>query len=158
LAPDLPFIPVVQGYTRDDYLRCVDLYTRAGVNLATQPLVGLGSVCRRQGTAEAHVIISALHRQGIARLHGFGVKTLGLVRYGHLLNSADSLAWSYDAFQLHRPAPGCPGKIRRPGEPVKNCANCLHYALSWRERLLRQMATTAHQLALDDDGPGCAAA
>jgi len=25
-APDLPFVPVLQGWTLDDYLRCVALY------------------------------------------------------------------------------------------------------------------------------------
>nr|WP_236565663.1 MULTISPECIES: hypothetical protein [Nocardia] len=31
------------------------------------------------------------------RLHGLGVKTTGLSRYGALLSSADSMAWSYCA-------------------------------------------------------------
>jgi hypothetical protein len=136
LAPDLPFIPVLQGYTADEYLRCADLYGAAGIDLTTAPLTGLGSVCRRQGTAEAHQIITALHERGITRLHGFGVKTLGLARYGHLLVSADSLAWSEDARRRGHPMPGCPG--HRPHCPPrcrahhKNCANCLRYALHWR--------------------------
>ena len=124
LAPDLPFVPVVQGFTQDEYMACIDLYEAAGVNLAKYPLVGLGSICRRQGTAEAHDVMAALHKRGITRLHGFGVKKQGLARYGHLLASADSLAWSYDARM---------GPIRLPGCTThKNCANCLHYALIWR--------------------------
>jgi hypothetical protein len=47
LAPDLPFIPVIQGWRRSDYLACVEMYVEAGVDLATAPVVGLGSVCRR---------------------------------------------------------------------------------------------------------------
>jgi hypothetical protein len=139
LAPDLPFIPVLQGYTSDEYQRCADLYAAAGIDLTTAPLVGLGSVCRRQGTADAHRIIAALHRRGITRLHGFGVKTLGLARYAHLLTSADSLAWSEAARRLGRPMPGCPA--HEPGCPPrcrahhKNCANCLRYALAWRTAL-----------------------
>jgi hypothetical protein len=136
LAPDLPFIPVLQGYTADEYQRCADMYAAAGIDLPAEPLVGVGSVCRRQGTAEAHQIMAALHARGITRLHGFGVKTLGLARYGHLLTSADSLAWSEDARRLRHPMPGCPG--HRPDCPArcrahhKNCANCLRYALHWR--------------------------
>jgi hypothetical protein len=42
-----PFIPVLQGWDEADYHRCVDLYTEAGVDLTTEPLVGLGTVCRR---------------------------------------------------------------------------------------------------------------
>ncbi len=126
LAPDLPFIPVLQGWHLADYLRCVRLYAAAGVDLAAVPLTGLGSVCRRQSTAEIAVIVAALARLGI-RLHGFGVKTSGLGRYGHLLVSADSMAWSYAARRL--PAlPGCTGH--------KNCANCLAYATGWRSRIL----------------------
>lgn len=124
LAPDLPFAPVVQGFTKDEYLACVDLYEAAGVDLADHPLVGLGSVCRRQGTAEAHEIIGSLRERGLTRLHGFGVKKLGLARYGDLLVSADSLAWSFDARR---------GPIRLDGCTAhKNCANCLRYALIWR--------------------------
>jgi hypothetical protein len=60
LAPDLWFIPVLQGYTTAEYLTCADLYAAAGIDLAAEPLVGLGSVCRRQATSEAHQIITAL--------------------------------------------------------------------------------------------------
>src|SRR5271156_4768107 len=76
IAPDLPFIPVLQGFTCQEYQECADLYAAAGIDLTAEPLVGLGSVCRRQATAEAHQIITALHARGITRLHGFGVKIL----------------------------------------------------------------------------------
>jgi hypothetical protein len=122
LAPALPFIPVVQGWRLADYLACVDLYASAGVDLAALPRVGLGSVCRRQSTAEIAVIVTALAALGL-RLHGFGIKTSGLGQYGHLLASADSMAWSYAARRA--PAlPGCTGH--------RNCANCLIYATTWR--------------------------
>lgn len=125
LAPDLPIVPVVQGDTEDAYLRCVDLYRdRAGIDLTTTPLVGVGSVCRRQGTAEAARIMRALHSVGVRRLHGFGYKTLGLADHGHLLTSADSMAWSVEARRRGRPMPGCTAH--------RNCANCLRYALRWR--------------------------
>lgn len=66
IAPDLPWVPVVQGFTRDDYLRCADLYEAEGVDLAALPTVGVGSVCRRQGTREAVPIIAALHARSRA--------------------------------------------------------------------------------------------
>lgn len=131
LAPELPWIPVVQGWTVGDYLACVDRYAAAGVDLTDEPLVGLGSVCRRQATGEAAEIVGALHRAGVTRLHGFGVKTAGLLRYGHLLASADSLAWSFDA-RRRPPLPGCETQHR-------NCANCRTYANAWRARLLAQL-------------------
>ena len=134
LAPDLPWIPVVQGYTVAEYLACVDAYTDAGVDLATEPLVGLGSVCRRQATGEAHHIILALHGVGVTRLHGFGVKVLGLRRYGHLLTSSDSLAWSYQA-RRRDPLPGCQHRA---------CSNCPRWALAWRERVLATSVPAHH--------------
>ena len=146
LAPDLPVIPVVQGWRLADYLACLDLYASAGVDLAALPRVGLGSVCRRQSTAEIAVIVTELARRGL-RLHGFGVKTGGLHLYGHLLTSADSMAWSYAARRA--PAlPGCTGH--------KNCANCLAYATRWRAGVLGRYAARGHQGSLFDgrDWPG----
>lgn len=143
LAPDLPFIPVVQGWSVADYVRCVALYASHGVDLTAAPLVGVGSVCRRQDTCEAGQILAALHAVGVTRLHGFGFKTLGMLRHGHLLTSADSLAWSLHA--RNRPArPECAGRHR-------NCANCPRYALAWREALLATLARaeqTGRQLTL----------
>jgi hypothetical protein len=131
LAPDLPIIPVIQGWTVADYLRAVDMYHRAGVDLTTAPIVGLGSVCRRQNTTDAGHILTALHSHGITRLHGFGFKVLGLRRYASLLVSADSMAWSIAA-RREPPLPGCTTHI--------NCANCSRYAYRWQQRIV---ATTA---------------
>lgn len=142
IAPEVPWVSVVQGFTVTDYLACVDRYQAVGVELASEPLVGLGSVCRRQATGEAAHIVAELRRAGITRLHGFGVKTTGLLRYGHLLVSADSLAWSFDA-RRKPPMPAC-------AEQHRNCANCRTYALAWRSRLLDRLATTTVQPTLWD--------
>ena len=129
LAPDLAIIPVVQGQTPDDYLRCVELYwSMLHLDLTTMPLVGLGSVCRRQATGEAGRIIAALRAAGLDRLHGFGFKVLGLAQHGHRLVSADSMAWSVDARRRQTPMPGCTNH--------RNCANCLRFALRWRTGVL----------------------
>lgn len=129
LAPELPFVPVVQGYTEADYVRCVELYDDVGVDLRREPLVGLGTICRRQGTDEAERIVRRIAGLGI-RLHAFGAKITGLARYADALASADSLAWSFDA----RRAPPLPGCTHR------NCANCRIYAARWRERVLQRIA------------------
>lgn len=123
IAPDLPIVPVLQGWDVDDYRRHWDQYEAAGVVLTDEPLVGVGSVCRRQGTSEIERVFESLQP---LRLHGFGVKTGGLANYTDLLASADSMAWSYNA--RHNPP--------LPGHQHKNCANCLEWALRWRERLL----------------------
>jgi hypothetical protein len=49
LAPMVPFAPVLQGWALDDYVRCVELYEQAGFDLAAEPVVGVGSVCRAAG-------------------------------------------------------------------------------------------------------------
>jgi len=125
LAPDLPIIPVLQGQTLADYWRCADMYERAGVDLHRERLVGLGSVCRREATDEIAQLVANLSADGL-RLHGFGVKTDGLRRYGWCLTSADSMAWSYRGRNIHP----C------PHTGVKSCANCLPHALAWRERAI----------------------
>lgn len=86
LAPDLPIIPVLQGQSTTDYHRCADLYERHGIDLAALPLIGVGSVCRRQHTIEVEHIVRSLAARGY-RLHTFGAKVLGpgpLRRHGHL--------------------------------------------------------------------------
>ena len=125
LAPEVPWRPVVQGWELGDYLRHVGLYDSSGVDLATMPLVGVGSVCRRQSTKQIGDVITNLSDLGL-KLHGLGVKTGGLRRYGKRLASADSMAWSYAA--RYEPP--------MAGHTHKNCANCLEYALAWRSSLV----------------------
>lgn len=131
LAPEIPWVPVIQGLTLEDYLDCLDAYSAAGVDLFAQPKVGLGSICRRQGTAEAEEIVAHLASLGL-KLHGFGFKLDGLRRVAHHLASADSMAWSFAA-RYDVPLPG-------HAALHKNCANCLQYALNWRERVVATSA------------------
>lgn len=135
--PSLPFMPVLQGWTLADYERCIGLYDKAGVDLAAQPLVGVGSVCRRQGSGEAAALLTALAGHGL-RLHGFGLKIEGLALAADSLASADSLAWSRDA-RWNPPL---------DGHQHASCANCQPYALAWRERVLAVL-DQPRQMALD---------
>jgi len=126
LAPDLPFIPVLQGWNIADYHAHLEMYRKRGVDLTTEPLVGLGSVCRRQATKEIAELVSSLYACGL-KLHGFGVKTNGLAQYKSKLTSCDSMAWSFTA-RMEPPLPGCVGH--------KSCNNCMRYAEMWRKRVL----------------------
>lgn len=150
-APDLPWTPVIQGWTLNDYLRCVEMYDRSGVDLFgtppkdgeedRRPLVGVGSICRRQGTEKAANILRRLASEGI-RLHAFGLKILGIPNVAPFVASADSLAWSYAA-RRESPLPGCTAH--------KNCANCMRYALRWLGRvqaLIDRHQQASYQLAL----------
>ncbi|MGW2550029.1 deazapurine DNA modification protein DpdA family protein [Streptomyces sp. NPDC001635] len=137
LDADLPWMPVVQGFTLDEYLRCVDLYDQVGVDLTLEPVVGIGSVCRRQSTNEAVRIIETLWSMGI-RLHGFGFKVTGLREVSHLLYSSDSMAWSFNATK-RAPMPGC---------SHQSCSNCPKYALAWRNRMLNSLPDHRQLLTL----------
>lgn len=142
LAPELPWVPMLQGWEPDDYLAHVDAYGAAGIELAALPLVGLGSIARRGDDPAVVDLIWRLHDDGL-RLHGFGVKTEGLRRFGPALASADSMAWSYNA-RRHPPM---------PGHGHASCANCLEWALRWRLGVL-DVASSWQQLTLDGCTPG----
>lgn len=130
LAPEIPWVPVLQGFRYDDYFEHAAQYEHNGVRLGRLPLVGIGSVCRRQDTSEAEEIIRDLkHKLGI-RLHGFGFKLKGLLNCARDLESADSLAWSFTARRRKEKLPGC---------SHSNCNSCLLYALRWRKRVLREI-------------------
>lgn len=120
------FIPVLQGWAPDDYMRHLDMWGKRGVDLLAENLVGVGSVCRRQDTQTAHEIFSGLHGAGL-RLHGFGLKIKALERYGSLLASADSMAWSYAGRRRRDPKHSHPG----------SCANCFDFAAEWYEKVKR---------------------
>jgi len=128
LAPEVPWIPVIQGWKLDDYLRHVDQYGSRGLDLSLFPVVGVGSVCRRQRTAEGRKILLGLADLKL-RIHGFGVKLTGLLGITDRIASADSMAWSLEA-RYSDPL---------PGHTHKNCANCFEYAMRWRARLLKRL-------------------
>lgn len=139
LAPHIPWVPVLQGWDLDDYHRCADLYHMAGVDLRAAPLVGVGSVCRRESTPDAVRIIRGLADLGY-RLHGFGFKQEGIEACWPWLASADSMAWSYNARNEARKARQL-GRARPGGCTVDvSCANHKHYALSWYRRTIAHVA------------------
>ena len=123
LAPDIPFIPVLQGWEIDSYHAHAELYG----DLTAEPVVGVGSVCRRQDTDEIAAIFATLHAEGL-NLHGFGVKGAGLAKYAQFLTSADSMAWSRRGRNI-RPC---------PHTAAASCGNCRPHALAWRGRLIRK--------------------
>jgi hypothetical protein len=126
IAPDLPFIPTLQGWELDDYLAHIDMYRQYGIDLTEFATVGLGSVCRRESTTQIAEIVGTLHKTGI-KLHGFGMKTGGVAKCGQFLESSDSMAWSFAA-RRSGPRP-CPHK------GLKCCNHCYEFASEWRTNL-----------------------
>jgi len=126
IAPGLPWLPVVQGWDLADYCKHVRLYESAGIDLTLQPVVGVGSVCRRQSSKEGQAIVAEVAAMQI-RVHAFGFKTIGLMASWQKLTSSDSMAWSFTARRRG---------IRLEGCSHSTCANCLRYALQWRSDVL----------------------
>lgn len=111
-------MPVLQGYDPQDYVSHVRQY---GSRLAHGAWVGVGSVCKRNGDIRAieNVLRAIKHVRPDLRLHGFGLKTTALSSglVDSLLETADSMAWSYNA--------------RRNGKNANDWRN----AVAWADRI-----------------------
>jgi hypothetical protein len=132
-----PFRPALQGGTdAESYVRCVDMYRRAGVDL-TQGVVGLGGVCMRESTREIAEVVEAVCAAvpGI-KLHGYGVKTGGLELYGHRLHSIDSQAWSKGARSRRIKSPRCTNFHR-------DSRNCAVLAQDWHDEMTTRFPDTS---------------
>ncbi len=125
--PAAPWLPVLQGWTLEEYERHDAMYRKAGINLAAQQRVGLGSICRRGSVQPVGAIAERFARRGY-RLHGFGLKTTALRANAHHFASADSMAWSDQARRTRLRLPGC--------QHAGICNNCPRWALTWRETVV----------------------
>lgn len=127
-APDVPWMPVVQGWGAHEYNQHLEAYARRGVDLTKLPRVGVGSICQRQATVRIALLLADLQRCGL-RLHALGVKAEGLTLAREYITSADSMAWSTHARSEHRSREHWKPKAdqRKTGEQ-----NSLDFALAWR--------------------------
>jgi hypothetical protein len=138
--PMVPWIPVLQGKHPGDHVDHANMYADRGIDLAACHRVGVGSICRLtelDGLVERIRQLEDLAAAGL-KLHGFGLKTDALPLIGHVLASADSMAWSSHVRHNGRRSP-----IRLPEctHDAKDCRNCYRYAVHWRERVLAAMHT-----------------
>jgi hypothetical protein len=129
--PWIHVTPVLQGWHPKDYLAHVEMYAMCGVDLLEMPVVGVGSVCRRQDTVMSEEIFGSLHGFGFGNLHGFGIKREALKKPSIVrsLRSADSMAWSDHARRAKYKFDGC-------DENHADCRNCRTWALAYGERTL----------------------
>jgi hypothetical protein len=139
-----PFIPVLQGWTTEDYRICLRMYADASVDLHAYKVVGLGSVCRRQDTDEIEEIVDTILADAPGlRLHGFGIKEDGIKRVGGRITSSDSQAPLYGARRRNIRLDGCTAH--------KNCNYCPRYALTQYRELAKKAAAARprpHQINL----------
>ena len=98
-------MPVLQGYSPASYVAHARAY---GDRLAPGAYVGVGSLCKRNGSPFKieDVLLAVKRERPYLALHGFGIKTTAL-RSGVVRNcllSADSMAWSFAARKQGRNA------------------------------------------------------
>ena len=93
-------IPVLQGYSIEEYLNHLEDYGNAGL-LYPGMRIGVGSVCKRNSDVSKieDILFAIKEKAPFLWLHGFGLKTTALKSptVWMLLFSADSMAWSYHA-------------------------------------------------------------
>lgn len=103
--PRVYVMPVLQGYSVEDYLRHLEMY---GNRLPRGAYVGVGSICKRNTDIKAvEAILTAIKAvRPDLRLHGFGLKITALSSWvvRDCLYSADSMAWSFSARRQGRNA------------------------------------------------------
>jgi hypothetical protein len=95
----LPWVPVIQGYTIDEYLACIDLYYEVGIESLYW---AIGSICSRKGhyLQMRNIIVTIAKRlETECKLHAFGlgVKFLYDPQIFSNIYSSDSAAWNYRA-------------------------------------------------------------
>lgn len=74
-VPASVLVPVIQGYTLDEYKQCIDLYDRKEL---IRDYMAVGSTCMRSNSAELCDLIPPLYEHarqaGVQKLHFFGLK------------------------------------------------------------------------------------
>jgi len=135
-------IPVIQGWKVTDYWRCMQMYRDHGVELADSPRVGVGSVCRRQSTNEATLIMQSIASELGPVLHGYGFKKDGYRSCAKYMASGDSFAWSFAGRKrpnvTHEHIARSLDKANKGKRGcADDCAQCPDFALDWRRDLLQ---------------------
>ena len=131
LAPEVSWLPVLQGWDVQSYLTHLRMYQRNGFRLDREPLVGVGSLATRQKSDEIVRVLATLRAEGI-KTHAFGLSLLGLQRVSGFIESSDSMVWSFTARRRRI-------KLRRCRAHHSVCNNCLKYAIAWRRHVLSHL-------------------
>ena len=92
----LPWMPVIQGHTIQEYHYCIELYREYGI---FADLWGVGSiVSRKKNPLELRNIITTIKKEmGDAKLHAFGlgIPQIKDPQIFNAIHSSDSAAWNW---------------------------------------------------------------
>lgn len=97
IIPHSTAVPVIQGYTLEEYLFCLKLHKEAGT---IRPYMAVGSMCRRLSAHQLENLIPQIYERakeyGCTKLHYFGLKlSKDLVPLREYIYSQDSAAIYY---------------------------------------------------------------
>jgi hypothetical protein len=145
LAPDLPWLGVLQGNTLEE--RALDVAIRRRIGLLS-PYMGIGSICRRGAIQAAKVICFYGEQLPGTRYHAFGlsVRTLDTPlapRVYHLLRSWDSYTWSWNRGRVTGVAPHL---VKQPWENYTDHTRRL--AADYKDRVIGRRLAAPRQLTL----------
>jgi hypothetical protein len=96
LLENVELVMVLQGYQRQDYLSCIDLYEKEDLNL---DYVAVGSLCRRKSIKEIYKILEAIMKVlPNSKIHGFGLSLSAVKDFSifQLIDSFDTQAWLWE--------------------------------------------------------------
>jgi hypothetical protein len=122
--PDVPWMPILHGRTREDYFDHMGIWDKHGVDIQAALVVGVGSICKRDPLTVAR-ILRLVSRNHIAA-HAFGAD-IRAIKTAPML-SCDSWAWQVKARYNRIRLPGC--------TKHQVCSNCLRYATQWHGEVL----------------------
>lgn len=92
----IPWLPVIQGYTVEEYLYCIDLYNDYGIG---SDYWAIGSICSRKGAPYElrNIITKIKERHQTQKLHAFGlgIPYLSDPQIFNAIYSSDSAAWNW---------------------------------------------------------------
>lgn len=128
IAPDLPIIPVLQGWEPVDYYKHYAMYADYGIDLANEQTVGMGSFCRRANVSGVRELVIDMKNAGL-KMHGFGLKKDGIKLFGSHLQSSDSMAWSLTGRIAGRQGINLCGRQHR----ARGCGDCHDWAMMWSD-------------------------
>ena len=97
----ISFLPVVQGYLIEEYLRCIKDLVKKGI-VKNNDHIGIGSLVGRKNITETRLIIKSIYnflrKNNIkAHIHCFGLN-LNVIKSEvifNIIDSIDSLAWTF---------------------------------------------------------------
>lgn len=90
----IPWVPVIQGFTVEEYFICWGLYQDAGIKA---DLWAIGSVCARKRIGGIRRIVTAVKDRTRQRIHAFGLNLPSIEdpQVFFALESSDSAAWNW---------------------------------------------------------------